>query len=102
MVFVFVRSSWFLSSRFRARVMMVSVCKDVSRVGVPVFVQSPWFILLKVLSNSDSFFVCLEFTVCVLKGLGQQVMVLFFVCLEFLVCVSGLEISQQSYLQWVA
>jgi hypothetical protein len=44
MVFVFVKSSWFLSSRFRARVMMVSVFKDVSRVGVPVFVQSPWFI----------------------------------------------------------
>jgi hypothetical protein len=41
--------------------------------------------LFKVLSNSDSFFVCLEFMVCVLKGLGQQVMVLFFVCLEFLV-----------------
>jgi hypothetical protein len=58
--------------------------------------------LFKVLSNSDSFFVYLEFTVCVLKGLGQRVMVLFFVCLEFLVCVSGLEISQQSYLQWVA
>jgi hypothetical protein len=34
--------------------------------------------LFKVLSNSDSFFVCLEFMVCVLKGLGQRVMVLFF------------------------
>jgi hypothetical protein len=41
--------------------------------------------LFKVLSNNESFFVCLEFTVCVLKGLGQGVMVLFFVCLEFLV-----------------
>jgi hypothetical protein len=41
--------------------------------------------LFKVLGNSESFFVCLEFTVCVLKGLRQGVMVLFFVCLEFLV-----------------
>lgn len=38
MVLVFVKSSWFLSSRFRARVMMVSVFKDLSRVSVPVFV----------------------------------------------------------------
>ncbi len=28
MVFVFVKSSWFLSSRIRAKVMMVSVFKD--------------------------------------------------------------------------
>lgn len=38
MVLVFVKSSWFLSSRFRARVMMVSVFKDLSRISVSVFV----------------------------------------------------------------